>query len=166
MNKLLDELSIVPGATYVVLVVILCAACGMTVWMNANNPSGLQSLGVPLFLLIVLSIISIYVLLIGYINADAKRRGMRYVVWTLLAIFIPNALGIILYFLMRSPLPIVCAVCGTMCTPQLAFCPTCGTELRKSCPNCKRVVEPKWTICGWCGHKLDGAPAQAEPAPQ
>jgi hypothetical protein len=166
MNKLLEKLEIVPGATYVVLAVILCAACGMTVWMNANNPGGLQPLGMLPFLLIMLPFISIYVLVIGYINADAKRRGMRYVVWTLLAIFIPNALGIILYFLMRSPLPIACTVCGTMNTPQLAFCPTCGTELRKSCPNCKRVVEPKWTVCGWCGHKLDDTTAHVEPAPQ
>ncbi len=51
--------------------------------------------GMPLFVL---------VLLIGYVYADAKRRGMRYVMWTLLAIFIPNAIGIILYFVMRDPL--------------------------------------------------------------
>ncbi len=38
------------------------------------------------------------ILLIGFVYADAKRRGMRHVMWTLLAIFIPDAIGIILYF--------------------------------------------------------------------
>ena len=51
--------------------------------------------GLPLFVL---------VLLIGYVNADARRRGMRYVMWTWLAILIPNAIGIILYFVLREPL--------------------------------------------------------------
>src|SRR5262249_16354167 len=32
-------------------------------------------------------LIFIWVLIIGYINADARRRGMRYVMWTLLAMF-------------------------------------------------------------------------------
>ncbi len=36
---------------------------------------------------------AIYVLLIGFVYVDAKRRGMRYVMWTLLAIFIPNTLS-------------------------------------------------------------------------
>jgi hypothetical protein len=63
-------------------------------------------LGIPPFLLV-------FVLLIGYVNGDARRRGMRYVLWTLLAIFIPNAIGIILYFVLRDPLMRVCQQCGT-----------------------------------------------------
>ena len=45
-----------------------------------------------------------YTLLIGYIYGDARRRGMRYVMWTLLAIFLFNGIGIILYFILREPL--------------------------------------------------------------
>ena len=44
-----------------------------------------------------------YIALIGYVNADSRRRGMRSLMWTLLAIFVPNALGIILYFVLRDP---------------------------------------------------------------
>src|ERR1035438_8784152 len=35
-----------------------------------------------------------YTLLIGYVNGDARRRGMRYVMWTLLAIFLANGIGL------------------------------------------------------------------------
>ena len=42
-----------------------------------------------------------YTLLIGYIYGDARRRGMRYVMWTLLAIFLFNGIGIILYFILH-----------------------------------------------------------------
>ena len=51
----------------------------------------------------------VLVLLIGYVNADARRRGMRYVMWTLLATFVPDAIGIVLYFILRDPLPKRCA---------------------------------------------------------
>ena len=53
-----------------------------------------------------------YLLLIGYINRDAKRRGMSPTLWTIMAIIIPNALGIILYFLLRQPRSSVCPQCG------------------------------------------------------
>src|SRR5439155_1160300 len=46
------------------------------------------------------TILGCYVLLIGYVNRDAGRRGMSRLGWTLLAIFIPNALGIVLYFVL------------------------------------------------------------------
>ena len=45
-----------------------------------------------------------YAVLIGYINQDAGRRGMSRLLWTLIAIFVPNGLGIVLYFVLRKPL--------------------------------------------------------------
>ena len=35
-----------------------------------------------------------YALLVGYVYGDAKRRGMRYIMWTLLAIFLSNGIGV------------------------------------------------------------------------
>lgn len=104
----------------------------------------------PLFLVVL-------VLLIGYVNGDAKRRGMRYVMWTLLAIFVPNALGIILYFLLRDPLPAPCPGCGTRVGGAFAFCPQCGTVVSPSCPQCRRTVDRAWANCAHCGTKLPGA---------
>src|SRR5712691_5230109 len=61
---------------------------------------------VPLF-------VSGYALLAGYVYGDARRRGMRYVLWTLLAIFLFNGIGIILYFILREPLLGYCSKCGS-----------------------------------------------------
>ncbi len=61
--------------------------------MREWNPIGqiLFAFGIPLF-------VFVFVLLVGYVYGDAKRRGMPYVMWTLLALFIPDGIGIILYF--------------------------------------------------------------------
>ena len=44
-----------------------------------------------LFPILLPMILAGYTLLIGYIYGDARRRGMRYVMWTLLAIFLSMA---------------------------------------------------------------------------
>lgn len=109
---------------------------------------------IPLFLFV-------WVLLIGYVNGDAKRRGMRRVMWTLLAIFIPNAIGVILYFLLRDPLPSPCPNCAAMVGGTYSFCPHCGTVLAPACPHCRRSIDRTWANCAYCGMKLG---ATAEPA--
>src|SRR5581483_12475207 len=102
-------------------------------------PAGIVAIsllpGIPLFIL---------VLLIGYVYADARRRGMRYVLWTLLAIFIPNAIGIILYFVMRDPLMRDCPKCNAAVGGSFAYCPKCGNSLSRTCPACHRAVEQDW----------------------
>jgi RNA polymerase subunit RPABC4/transcription elongation factor Spt4 len=112
---------------------------------------------VPGFMLAML------VLLIGYVNGDAKRRGMRYVMWTLLAAFIPNAIGIILYFILRDTLPHACGGCSQMVKAGYAFCPYCGTNLMPGCPVCKRRVEPGWKNCPDCGSSLGAIPTPDGP---
>ena len=71
-----------------------------------------------------------YTLLIGYVYGDARRRGMRYVMWTLLAIFLANGIGIILYFILRDPLLVYCPRCGAGVLPSHAFCPRCGSGVQ------------------------------------
>lgn len=96
-----------------------------------------------------------WVALIGYINADARRRGMRYVMWTLLAIFIPYGVGALLYFVLRDPLLISCTKCNFRCRSIFVFCPQCGAELAPSCPECKRAVESDWHRCAYCGRTIE-----------
>lgn len=95
-----------------------------------------------------------YALLVGYIYADARRRGMRYVMWTLLAIFLANGIGVILYFILRDPLPGYCSACGATMHPGYAFCPRCGANMLPACANCRRVSQPGWSHCAYCGTKL------------
>ncbi len=82
-----------------------------------------------------------YLLLIGYINRDAKRRGMSPLrfgrLWRL---FIPNALGIILYFVLRQPLRGACPQCGYAVQTGFNFCPRCNYKLSPNCPQCQRLV--------------------------
>lgn len=94
------------------------------------------------------------ILFYGYIYGDAKRRGMRYGVWTLLAIFVPYLIGVILYFILRDPLPAECPGCHTVVVSKFAFCPHCGASLKPSCPQCGRSIEPGWVNCGYCGTRM------------
>jgi hypothetical protein len=92
-----------------------------------------------------------YLLFIGYINRDAKRRGMSPTLWTVVAIIIPNALGIILYFVLRQPRSCLCPQCN--CTVQMGFnfCPRCSCKLSPSCPQCQRLVGANDVYCPYCG---------------
>ncbi|MBI3679118.1 MAG: zinc ribbon domain-containing protein [Acidobacteria bacterium] len=92
-----------------------------------------------------------YVVLIGYVYGDARRRNMRYVMWTMLAIFVPNAIGIILYFILRDPMPVYCSRCGAAMRNGFAFCPACGNNVLPACPSCGKLLQPGWTHCAWCG---------------
>ena len=114
----------------------------------------------PVFFLSLIgaAMLGIYALLVGYVYGDARRRGMNQVLWTLLAIFIPSAVGIILYFILRDPVPIPCPRCGTSARKGHAFCASCGTLVRVACPQCREPVEPGWRNCVRCGTALTPSP--------
>lgn len=99
-------------------------------------------------------ILSIWVLMVFYVNADAKRRQMNRLLWTLLVIFIPNAIGFIVYFLLRKPIAYPCPKCRAPLQPEFVFCPACGLELAQKCPSCHKAVERGWLTCAFCGGKL------------
>ncbi|HWC97841.1 MAG TPA: hypothetical protein VG456_13850 [Candidatus Sulfopaludibacter sp.] len=69
------------------------------------------------------------ILLFRYIYLDAKRRNMNAALWTVLAIIAPSGIGIILYFLLRQPLPVCCTKCGGAVVPGFVYCPYCGAAL-------------------------------------
>jgi hypothetical protein len=104
-----------------------------------------------------------FLLLIGYVNRDAKRRSMSPILWTIVVIIIPNALGFILYFLLRQPLHRACPQCGYFVETGFSFCPRCSYKLSPSCPQCKRVVAMSDVYCPHCGNLLrdPAAPIQS-----
>ena len=71
-------------------------------------------------------LVACYILLAGYVYSDASRRGMPPIPWTALAVLMPNALGFVLYFLLRRPMVHHCSACGYGVTADAAFCPRCG----------------------------------------
>jgi RNA polymerase subunit RPABC4/transcription elongation factor Spt4 len=105
-----------------------------------------------------------FLLFIGYINRDAKRRGMSPVLWTAVAVLIPNALGIILYFVLRQPMRSVCPHCGTAVEPGFNFCPRCSHKLSPNCPQCKRGVGVDDVYCPYCGVSLRNQASVQNPA--
>jgi hypothetical protein len=105
--------------------------------------------------------LGVFVLLVGYVYADAGRRGMNQLMWTLLAVFIPSAIGIILYFILRDPVLVPCPRCATPARKGHAYCAGCGAAVRPACPACRLPVEAGWRNCAHCGAALPagGAPA-------
>jgi hypothetical protein len=101
--------------------------------------------------------VAIILFMIGYVNQDAKRRGMSSALWTFLVIvLLPSSLvvGFVIYFLMREPLPYQCPQCGTTVGARFNFCPNCKCNLHPLCPNCKREVGEADKYCASCGQEL------------
>ena len=152
----------VPARTGVVISAILAlGAWTLFVVITDEPPIGFR---IPLGFLMAALILT-YGFLVSYVYGDAKRRGMRHVLWTLIAMFVPNALGFLAYFMLRDPLLQPCPACGATARRDFAFCPQCGSPLPRVCPNCRRPVEPSWPHCAHCGQKLIGEPPSPSPAP-
>jgi hypothetical protein len=67
-----------------------------------------------------------WTLCLGYVYADAKRRGMRPVLWTLIAALFPHLFGFLLYFALRQPMTPRCTKCGQPVRLDQRFCSWCG----------------------------------------
>jgi len=132
-----------------------------------NNPA-LASAALAGIITGVAVFIALFLFLFGYVNRDAKRRGMNSTLWTLLVILLFPAyfaVGFIIYFLMREPLPYPCPQCGNTVGARFNFCPNCKCNLYPSCPQCKREVVETDKFCPYCGNDLKAA-ASTEPAVQ
>jgi hypothetical protein len=103
-------------------------------------------------------VLAFYILVAGYVNRDAKRRGMSSLVWTLLVIFIPNGIGFIIYFLTRRPLLLYCPQCAAHIKAGFAYCPRCSYKLTPTCPKCHRSLGPTDAYCPYCGEAIGGVP--------
>jgi RNA polymerase subunit RPABC4/transcription elongation factor Spt4 len=169
MSRFTKELKIIPTAAWVI---------GGLLYAAVTTPLFLYAIpqdpemghwprwGQALFVYGIFLIVVAFIDLIGYVYADAKRRGMRYVMWTWLAILVPDAIGIILYFILRDPLPKPCPGCANFVKAGFTFCPHCGTALQPTCPNCGRTVDLSWANCPHCGQQLptqSARPARGEP---
>jgi hypothetical protein len=172
MSRFREELGVIPGVAWVIAGLFF-VFIEVMMWKMAF-PSDPELRNGPFPVLVFLSILAaavlpVYILLVGYVSGDAERRGMRRVLWTLVAIFVPNAIGIILYFFLREPILATCPRCATAVKPTFAYCYQCGTEIAQACSHCHRPVEPNWKACAYCGADLvarqsDGV-AQVNPAP-
>lgn len=162
MTSFQDELRKIPALGW--FITLLASGAMFCVLMLVAAPNDKSMSHWPLYGQLLFSgsmalIVFVWVLLISYIAGDARLRGMRAWLWVLISIFVPNMIGIILYFVFRDPI-VVCRNCGYSAKGNFTFCPQCGTELQPACPSCRRAVEAGWKSCAYCGAALQGVNQQ------
>lgn len=114
--------------------------------------AGVITLGVLAF--------STMLFMLGYVYRDAKRRGMNAGLWTLLVLILSPAyllIGLIIYLLVREPLPYACPQCSTTVNARFNFCPNCKYNLHPACPQCQREVSDSDKFCPYCATELHHA---------
>ena len=154
--RFMDEVHIIsPWAFVFAFLGFLLPWVAMVFSLTRNNAAP----PLPVLVMVPLAIvtgtaIACYILLIGYVNRDAGRRDMSRLGWTLLALFIPHALGIVLYFVLRKPRSLRCPQCGAVVEPGFGFCPRCQRRLNAVCGQCQRGVNASDKFCPYCGGDL------------
>jgi predicted nucleic acid-binding Zn ribbon protein len=103
----------------------------LPIWSQPFVGAGLGLLGGGL--------VAIWFLCLGYIYADARRRAMPPILWTLIAALIPNLLGFLLYFALRQPVLLPCPGCGRPIATEQRFCSWCGE--RASSPSSQTPLQ-------------------------
>jgi len=105
--------------------------------------------------------VAIFLFMLGYVYRDAKGREMNPILWTLLVLILSPAymfIGLIIYLLVREPLPYSCPQCATTVNARFNFCPNCKYNLHPACPQCQREVSDNDKFCPFCATELTHAP--------
>lgn len=153
-TRFMDEVRIISPWALVVALIGFASMVATLVFATLSDKKAPPMAVMVLLGVVAGTAVGCYILLIGYVNRDAGRRGMSRVLWTLLAIFIPNALGIVLYFILRKPLIENCPQCSAIVEPGFGFCPRCRCRLSPVCPQCQRSVHTGDKFCAYCGGVL------------
>ena len=134
MTNTTSEMSIIPRWAWILAAVVFAASVagwGFFAYAVAAPHPG-SFVASVLFVALGVFLGALFagaVLLTGYVNRDAKRRGMNALLWTILVIVIPHGIGFIVYFVVRSPLQSPCPGCGAPASRGARFCAACGSML-------------------------------------
>jgi len=180
-----SELRIIPRWLFVLAAMLYVLALVIALIVNmaqSHNPNGndmfppelrdnpaLAQLALSGLITLVALCFAFFIFMIAYVNRDASRRGMNSALWTLMVIiFLPTwgLIGLIVYLLMREPLPYPCPECATTVNARFNFCPNCKCNLHPSCPQCKREVGELDKFCPHCGNDLKKLADAVEISPQ
>jgi hypothetical protein len=140
-------LSVVPKGSRIAACAVVCCAVliGVVVGItqghlhNARPPAPGGLIGMSIGLLAG-ALAALWILCLGYVYADARRRAMPAVLWTLLVALVPNLLGFLFYFALRRPLASPCPKCGHAIAAEHRFCAWCGCE-RTSSPSSQTPLQ-------------------------
>lgn len=159
-----EELRIIPGWAYVLAIALFVGIEILLPVMRRHHPHPMPLPALAAVMILAGILLPAIGLLIGYVNRDAKRRGMSATLWTILVILIPNAIGFIIYFLAREPLVFNCPQCGGSVSARFNFCPKCKFNLHPACPECKNAVRTEDRYCPFCANDLTAnGPAGGRP---
>ena len=122
--------------------------------------------------LVLLLFIVLWVSLVYWTYADARRRGAISLLWAFIAFIFPF-FGTLVYLIVRPPeyleesrerelglavlereltnSVLLCPNCRNLVERDYLICPTCNWELKKSCVNCDRPLNMEWGTCPYCG---------------
>jgi hypothetical protein len=121
-----------------------------------HNPL-LSTFGLIGVILVVGVVLSSFILTLGYVYRDAKRRRMNGALWTLLVLILAPMylfIGLIIYMLVREPLPYTCPQCSANVSARFNFCPNCKYNLHPACPQCQQEVSDTDKFCPYCATQL------------
>jgi len=153
-----SEIAIIPVWAFVVAAIILVSVPILFLTLVFAGQPGEQPPAFYLQVLIAMipaTIFAFIVLMVGYVNRDAGRRGMSRTLWTIVAIAVPNGIGFILYFILRNPIRTQCPKCGTGVDRGFNYCPKCRYNFHPTCPQCKSAVSLVDCFCPHCGVQLN-----------
>ena len=150
MNRFSEEMKVIPRAAWV-LAAAICIVPPLLVFPYAVVYSRHHMFGmaVPQMLIFLPILLFFFLYLLLVVDTSTEMRnggGCVRCSGALLGFFIPNMIGIILYFILRTPLLRKCPHCGATANGAFAFCPSCGGALASACPSCRSAVEPGWRI--------------------
>jgi Double zinc ribbon/Phospholipase_D-nuclease N-terminal len=159
-----DSLKMIPLWSIILAAVVFV---GWQYFMGRNSasqhhhPSTLQQVTHLAFVFMAGTALASYVLLVGYVSRDVKRRNMSAAMWMLIIVVMPGGIGAVVYFLLRQPILIRCPNCTTELTAGVHFCPQCRFQVAPVCGQCFRGVQITDAFCPQCGHDVTEDPAPA-----
>jgi hypothetical protein len=157
-----DSLAMIPMWSIVLAIVVFLGT--MYFFNRAPHPHrrpGSLPMGI-MFSYTTGTALASYVLLVGYVSRDVKRRKMSAALWMLIVLVMPGGIGAVVYFLLRQPIMTRCPNCTTELASSVHFCPQCQFQVAPVCGQCFRGVQITDIFCIQCGHDLavDHTPAR------
>lgn len=158
-----DSLRMIPLWSIILAIAVFVGS--MYFFNHAPAPRGRRPGSLPMHLItgyITGTTLASYVLLVGYVSRDVKRRSMSAPLWMTMVVVMPGGIGAVVYFLLRQPISIRCPNCTTELTAGVHFCPQCRFQVAPVCGQCFRGVQITDAFCPQCGHDVaeDHVPAR------